>query len=68
MYNAYYLTAGNKKNYERKSLQRMTTRNEWLLTEKLIYNPAMVYAKATHKNGWSRDQLKINIKNNYHLR
>jgi predicted nuclease of restriction endonuclease-like (RecB) superfamily len=29
---------------------------------------AVLYAKATHKNGWSRTQLEINIKNNYHLR
>ncbi|SEW52363.1 PDDEXK nuclease domain-containing protein [Chitinophaga arvensicola] len=29
---------------------------------------AVQYAKATHKNGWSRTQLEINIKSNYHLR
>jgi predicted nuclease of restriction endonuclease-like (RecB) superfamily len=29
---------------------------------------AVLYAKATHKNGWSRTQLEINIKSNYHLR
>ncbi|HVI46357.1 MAG TPA: PDDEXK nuclease domain-containing protein [Chitinophaga sp.] len=28
----------------------------------------VLYAKATHKNGWSRNQLEINIKHNYHLR
>lgn len=29
---------------------------------------AIQYAKATQRNGWSRDQLEINIKGNYHLR
>ncbi|MBV7530977.1 YhcG family protein [Chitinophaga sp. sic0106] len=28
----------------------------------------VLYAKATHKNGWSRNQLEINIKHNFHLR
>nr|WP_222838159.1 PDDEXK nuclease domain-containing protein [Chitinophaga pinensis] len=29
---------------------------------------AIVYANATHKNGWSRDTLETNISRNYHLR
>jgi predicted nuclease of restriction endonuclease-like (RecB) superfamily len=29
---------------------------------------AIIYANATHKNGWSRDTLETNINRNYHLR
>ena len=29
---------------------------------------AVLYAKATRKNNWSRDALEVNIKGNYHLR
>jgi predicted nuclease of restriction endonuclease-like (RecB) superfamily len=29
---------------------------------------AVIYAKATHKNNWSRDTLEANIQSNYHLR
>jgi len=29
---------------------------------------AILYAKATHKNHWSRESLEVNIKNSYHLR
>jgi len=29
---------------------------------------AIIYAKATTKNGWSRDTLEVNIKNSYHIR
>ena len=29
---------------------------------------AIIYANATHKNGWSRDTLEANINRNYHLR
>lgn len=29
---------------------------------------ALLYAKATHQNGWSRNQLEINIKSNSYLR
>ncbi|GGB23121.1 PDDEXK nuclease domain-containing protein [Puia dinghuensis] len=29
---------------------------------------AILYAKATYKNGWSRDALEANIKSSYHLR
>jgi len=29
---------------------------------------AVLYAKTTQKNNWSRDTLEVNIKNNYHSR
>ncbi|SHM45890.1 Predicted nuclease of restriction endonuclease-like (RecB) superfamily, DUF1016 family [Chitinophaga jiangningensis] len=32
------------------------------------FETVLLYARAVHKNGWSRNQLEINIKHNYHLR